>query len=446
MLSIKEIQTRQGVIENRYCLIDKIGGGGFSEVWLANDIITNLKVVLKIYIGVDGLNEDGKNMYLEEFRRQSVLNHSNILHVNHYDDKLSTTFRDGHVETLEIPYLELPYCSRGAASSLVGHLSDDELWRFAEEVASGLVYIHSRKPRPLVHQDIKPANILIGDDGTYFITDFGISVDLRATVRPGTEHPYTESLTPAYAGKERFQGIRPVMASDIWSLGATLYELATGDVPFGRNGGNHQKDVAEKRPPINGVKSAELKELIWACLAEETWERPSADTVMAWAKAKKRPKPKVSSSAWQKAAVISSAAAILAGVAVWWPIRDPPVNEFANDSLLIADVTKAHGIIEQQWHHPAKDDKDTAVACAQKMASTDSIYRKALSLDSVSEDSLDKAKQMLAASQTLIDEARTFYLQQQSYYSDIDAPEPAAKFAEAARILNNFNPKTNKEK
>ncbi|MBQ9356184.1 MAG: protein kinase family protein [Prevotella sp.] len=113
------------------------------------------------------------------------------------------------------------------------------LWKFAREVASGLAYIHSLKDksgnlRPVIHQDIKPANILIGDDDSFLITDFGISKETRATMRiNGGNNVADFSLTTEYAGNERFPDSQnpypiPVMASDIWSLGASLYELAKG--------------------------------------------------------------------------------------------------------------------------------------------------------------------------------------------------------------------------
>lgn len=255
-------------------LIRKVGGGGFSEVWLARDEKADINVALKIYYGMDGMTMDGIELFRKEFREQSKLNHSNILQVRHYDNEMLVVYPDNTSELYNIPYLELPFCSNGAVSCLTGKMDEEELWRFAQEVVAGLVYLHSRKDkngnlRPIIHQDIKPANILIGEDRTFLITDFGISVDIRATIRATSKtHDVTErSMTTEYAGKERYPSKDnplplPLMASDIWAFGATLYELVTGEVPFGRYGGLTQKESEIKKPNIPQEISVELKEII----------------------------------------------------------------------------------------------------------------------------------------------------------------------------------------
>jgi serine/threonine protein kinase len=148
-------------------------------------------------------------------------------------------------------------------------------------VASGLEYLHKQNP-PVIHQDIKPDNVLIDANGQFMITDFGISAKARSTLRKSAPKHNTSAGTIAYMPPERFsKDNTPVMASDIWALGATLYELLTGDTPFGENGGLIQKSGAEI-PNIRANCSEELKNVVLLCLELETWDRPSAKTIVEW--------------------------------------------------------------------------------------------------------------------------------------------------------------------
>lgn len=97
--------------------------------------------------------------------------------------------------------------------------------------------MHEQEP-PVIHQDIKPDNILIDISGRYLLTDFGISIKARNTLRKSIMKTEGSVGTLAYMGPERFSKYPlPIKASDVFSLGATLYELLTGMVPFGEHGG-----------------------------------------------------------------------------------------------------------------------------------------------------------------------------------------------------------------
>lgn len=445
MLIIKDIQKSDGLIDRRYKLIQKIGGGGFSEVWLAQDVKVRMKVALKFYLGADNLNEEGKEMFREEFERQSQLNHENILHINHYNDELLVYYEDKELQRFEIPYLELPYCQRGAANKLVGKMSEDELWRFAKEVSSGLAYIHAHQPRPIIHQDIKPANILIDDNGHFLITDFGISVDLRATINATSTSQNEGALTREYAGKERFKNQKPVMASDIWALGATLYELATGNVPFGEWGGLAQENSKEKTPRFDKPLSSSMKELICACLSEETWDRPSALDVLEWASKKRRKGFRFSSSQLKKLA-IAAALCVFVGVSTWllWP-RDKETETEGTTQLSIVspndkkmmDLTEeASAMVERQWTYIG--DKDSAIVYAKRMAMAGELYQEALSMDSVSENQRIKAQERWAASQNIIDSNYVFFAKEEKKYRQWEAYEPADKYKQCCEELEKY--------
>lgn len=251
------------IIDNHYELKRQLGRGSFGEVWLAIDTYLQQEVALKFYVAMD---DNGRSEFRDEYRKVFRLRHENLLTPSHY------------AEWNGQPYLELEYCPTSAAA-LAGKISESELWLFIADVAAGLAYMHGSNPT-IVHQDIKPANILRKTDGHYAITDFGISVSLRSTMlrQSGREVSGSVGGSIPYMGPELF-GAKPipVMASDVWALGVTIYEMATGELPFMGQGGVMLKNGAEL--PILDDFSAELNQMMQSCLALNTWDRPTADTI-----------------------------------------------------------------------------------------------------------------------------------------------------------------------
>lgn len=254
---------------DRYKLVKLLGRGGFSEVWLAEDNLTSIQVAVKIYAPGSGLDDAGIKLFTQEFSLVFDMNHTNLLRPTHFDC------------WNRMPYLILPYCKNGSAFKFLmceNKMPENECWNLLHDVAAGLAYLHEKVP-PLIHQDIKPDNILISDEGHYMITDFGISSRVRSTLRNGMAQEQSGG-TLAYMGPERFSAKpKPIMASDVWSLGAMMYELMTGGIPpFGNHGGVLQKNGADI-PIIEEDYSQELKNIVYQCLAKETWERPSAKNI-----------------------------------------------------------------------------------------------------------------------------------------------------------------------
>lgn len=255
------------LIADRYKLITLLGRGGFSEVWLAEDVLANIKIAIKIYAPGVGLDDAGISLFTQEFSLVFDMNHTNLLHPTHFDC------------WQRMPFLILPYCQNGSAFKYVSSntpMPEEEAWKVLHDVASGLAYLHGKNP-PIIHQDIKPDNILISDEGRYMITDFGISARIRSTLNRSAAEMSGGTL--AYMGPERFgQNPQPIMASDVWSLGAMMYELMTGNPPYGNHGGMLQKNGADI-PLIEGEYSQRLKDLIYRCVALNTWDRPTAEQI-----------------------------------------------------------------------------------------------------------------------------------------------------------------------
>ena len=133
LVDIKDSKDPEVKFDNRYRLIKKIGGGGFSEVWLAHDTNADMDVALKIYTPNGELDEEGKEDFKKEFARLCGLNHSNIIHAIGFG-----------IHDDELPYLAMSVCKNGSAKKLIGHYEEKELWTFIEQVALGLKYLHDQ--------------------------------------------------------------------------------------------------------------------------------------------------------------------------------------------------------------------------------------------------------------------------------------------------------------
>mgnify|MGYP002622875092 CR=1 FL=1 len=246
----------------RYRLLKELGRGSFGEVWLAQDEQLDMQVAVKVYIALD---DRGIEDFKKEYKNAYDLNHPNLLHANHFDicDRR--------------PFLVMPYCP-DSALSLIGNCDRDTLWQFIKDVSAGLAYLHSKD---IVHHDIKPDNILRTEDGRFVITDFGISTKMRSTLRRNSTRAMNQNPSGGalpYMGPEMFCA-KPesVKATDIWAFGVTLYEIITGDLPFFGQGGVMQRNGAEV--PELEYEDSEIVKLVKACMAKDTWDRPTAENV-----------------------------------------------------------------------------------------------------------------------------------------------------------------------
>lgn len=255
-----------------YVLDNFIGEGSFGEVWLAHEETDSSKrIAIKFYIPLD---DSGRRLFFEEYKSSANLNHPNLLNSLFYG------------EWDRRPYIGMQYCKNGSSSKLVGNLSPDDsqsesmIWRFIRDTAAGLQYLHEKED--LVHQDIKPDNILIDSDGNFVIMDFGISAKARATLRSQSKRSNSAGA-PAYMAPERFTRKPSVLyASDIWSLGVSIYELTTGELPFNGMGGGLLNAGAELPILPNGW-SKDLNGIMQICLSKDTWDRKRAGEIKEYA-------------------------------------------------------------------------------------------------------------------------------------------------------------------
>ena len=258
------------ILDGRYRLIEKRGRGSYGEVWLARDLQINIDVAVKIYFA---LNDKGNEELRDEFETSFQLNHPNLLRSIYLG-------RDA-----ERSYIVMPFCPTSSAQ-LIGCCNSHMMWEFVSDVAHGLAYLHEKG---IVHHDIKPDNILMSDDGHYVISDFGISTQTRSMLRhQGEQRGYDDSGKAggaiAYMGPEMFtEEPFSVANTDIWALGASMYEFVTGSLPFFGQGGAMQNNGAKLPEVSYDFVSHNLVDLIHSCLAQEPWDRPLAQEIAKYA-------------------------------------------------------------------------------------------------------------------------------------------------------------------
>ncbi|HEX3268626.1 MAG TPA: protein kinase [Gaiellaceae bacterium] len=206
------------LIAERYELEELVGTGGMSSVYRAHDRLLERDVALKVLH--QQFLSDGEQV--ERFRREAravaQLSHPNIVTV------IDRGEQDGR------QYIVFEYVDGENLKALVereGPLPERDAIELALQVARALGFAHEQG---LVHRDVKPQNVLLNDGGDTKVTDFGIARSLD--VQGGLTQTGTVMGTSDYIAPEQARGSRVDAQSDVYSLGAVLYELLTGEVPF----------------------------------------------------------------------------------------------------------------------------------------------------------------------------------------------------------------------
>ncbi|HEY6423910.1 MAG TPA: protein kinase [Pseudonocardiaceae bacterium] len=266
------------LVADRYRLDRRIGAGAMGVVWQAHDVRLDRTVALKELLMQPGLAdaeaETAKARAMREGRIAARLQHPHAICV--YDVALDDDGAGGRV----VPWLVMEYLpSRSLAAVLAeqGTLPPREAARVGRQIAAALAAAHRAG---IVHRDVKPGNVLLGEDGTVKITDFGIS---RATWDATVTRTGVLAGTPAYFAPEVARGELPGPAGDVFSLGATLYAAVEGEPPFGLDDNTLAllRAVAEGhvRPP---QQAGPLAAVLMQMLRDDPVQRlPMPDAVVA---------------------------------------------------------------------------------------------------------------------------------------------------------------------
>ena len=204
------------IICNRYKILEHLGTGGMATVWLGYDTILDRQVAIKTF-KIDANDEDAVKRFNREAKAVTSLSHPNIVSI--YDVE-----NEG-----EFYYLILEYVKGMTLKDYMiknPRIPIETIVHIAKQIASGLSHAHQNG---IIHRDIKPQNILMNDNLTCKITDFGIARAYGDTTLTQTNQMLG---TVYYLSPEQARGNVATAQSDIYSLGILIFEMITGQIPF----------------------------------------------------------------------------------------------------------------------------------------------------------------------------------------------------------------------
>ena len=268
----------------RYQVIGQLGHGGMGAVYLAKDMELFGRLCVVKQMRPFFATQSERRKAEEDFKREAEV----LARLNHPGHpripEVYGYFVEGVDQFLVMKYIEGESLER-RLERLNRPLSETELIRCAQETADALVYLHSRRPQPVIHRDIKPANIIIDPEDRVWLVDFGLA---RAAVSSGARvmvagGKTVAAGTPGYTPLEQWQ-MQPTPKSDIYALGATMHHLLTARDPRDRFTSFPELDLnllrsfstfqplTELRPDV----SPALANLVARCLDPDHTRRPSA--------------------------------------------------------------------------------------------------------------------------------------------------------------------------
>ena len=255
------------ILDSRYEIIKEIGVGGMAKVYKAKDKLLGRYVAIKILKDQYAEDEEFSKKFNNEAQSAARLSHINI--VNVYD--IGKDMLNGKL----IQYIVMEYVEGETLKDLIDRervLENHDIIDYSTQIAQALKSAHDSG---IVHRDIKPQNILIDKYGLCKVTDFGIArVSSNATIT------YTSSIlgTVHYISPEQAKGKIVDLKSDLYSLGAVMYEMATGKVPFDADNSvgiavMHIQDDPIPPREINPNLSKHLNYIIMKLLKKDPTER-----------------------------------------------------------------------------------------------------------------------------------------------------------------------------
>src|SRR6476661_11134355 len=252
-----------------YRIREQIGAGGMGVVFLAHDEQLERDVAIKVLPAGTLADDAARKRFRKEALSLARLNHPNIATIHDFDT-------DGETDFLVTEYIAGESLDKKLAA---GALTGREVVRLGLQLARGLGAAHAQG---IIHRDLKPANLRLTSDGRLKILDFG----LAQFAHPEAELAVTASLTSSqqitgtlpYMSPEQLRGEFADRRTDIWAMGAVLYELATGNRPFPETHGpmlinailNQEPELPRK---VNPQISAGLESVIWKALRKNRADR-----------------------------------------------------------------------------------------------------------------------------------------------------------------------------
>src|SRR5436190_2395535 len=277
--TLREFASGQKLF-NRYRLIKTLGRGGMGVVWLARDEELERDVALKFLPDLIIRDRAVLGDLKRETRRSLELTHKNIVRI--YD-----FVHDQTSGCISMEYVDGDTLSNLRADRPHKVFEADELKDWVSHLCDALDYAHNHAR--IVHRDLKPANLMVNQRGDLKVADFGIARSLSDSVSKLTMQQ-GKSGTLVYMSPQQLDGERGTHLDDVYSLGASPYELITSKPPF--YSGNVDRQIRDKIPPPMTQRRKELEiegepidehweEVVRACLAKNPERRPQSVSEVA---------------------------------------------------------------------------------------------------------------------------------------------------------------------
>ncbi len=251
------------VLGNRYEIMEKIGGGGMALVYKAKCRLLNRFVAVKVLRAEFTEDEEFVKKFKRESQAAASLSHPNIVGI--YDVGMEDN----------IYYIVMEYIKGQTLKDLIrqkGHFGVDFATNIAIQISSALEHAHKNH---IVHRDIKSHNILIKEDNTVKVTDFGIARAVSSSTITNTGNVIG---SVHYFSPEQARGGYTDEKSDIYSLGVVMYEMVTGRLPFEGESPiavalKHIQEVPQKPSEINPRISKSINDIILKCMEKDVNHR-----------------------------------------------------------------------------------------------------------------------------------------------------------------------------
>src|SRR5437660_8366824 len=267
-------------IFNRYTLKRTLGRGGMGIVWLARDEELERDVALKFLPDLIIHDRAVLGDLKRETRRSLELTHKNIVRI--YD-----FVHDNVSGCISMEYVDGDTLSNLRADKPQKVFETSELKEWVGELCDALDYAHNHAR--IVHRDLKPSNLMVNQRGDLKVADFGLARSLSDSMSMLTTES-GKSGTLLYMSPQQLDGERGDQLDDVYSLGASIYELLTSRPPF--YSGNVDRQIREKVPPSMTQRRKELEvegeqigeaweEVVRKCLAKDRTKRPQSVTEVA---------------------------------------------------------------------------------------------------------------------------------------------------------------------
>ncbi|WP_249024694.1 serine/threonine-protein kinase, partial [Couchioplanes caeruleus] len=254
------------VVADRYRLVAPLGQGGMGRVWRATDVVLHREVAIKELVPPPGLTPDERQEMRERSLREAraIARLSNINVVRVFDV----------LRTDADPWIVMEYVPSRSLQDILASDGPFNPVRAGEIGLGVLGALRAAHHAGVVHRDVKPGNVLIGEDGRVVLTDFGL-----ATV-PGDPNVTRTGLvlgSPAYIAPERARDGSAGPGADLWSLGATLYAAVEGASPFARSSAIATLAALATENPPPARNAGPLKPVLNGLLRKDPAHRINAD-------------------------------------------------------------------------------------------------------------------------------------------------------------------------